>query len=639
MWNIVMKSKKFTKIMALIMMFVIVFVFVPDVAAASADTEAADLTEPSVKVLGATLRLDKESDNSASGQAMRIGIQVNNASKAKSCAITLSVKDKKYTVSTEPEGTELSEGLTVDKQHNALYSKDIDKDTVTYAVVLYNIPSGDFDTEIGITGWVRDMQSVVHSSDDDTTEETRKTVNGVVDALKRNYPALNIHMGEDGILYRNDNKGLTVDDLDNYNSNIMEPYEVDLKKAVFDQGSGAELDSDGNIVFGPDATKYVYIPLPKTVNIGESIVINIKGNVEDGFNSFRYWPSNTETDAKDRRMADVGSFGSENTGTFHISQEMTIYDADNAGVNKATAICIKGPDGWNGAHNLKITSISVVYQCRLDLSAASFDKADNTCIDDDGNIVFANDASGYVYIPLPKAVDISESINIYIKGSVEDGFGGFRYWLSNTETDIKDRRMTDIGSFGSENTDTFNISQKMTIYDADNAGVNKATAVCIKGPNGGTGARNLKITSISVVYQRELDLSAASFDKSENTCIDDDGSIVFANDASGYVYIPLPKAVDIGESVNIYIKGSVEDGFEGFRYWLSNTETDAKDRRMTDIGSFGSENTGIFHISQEMTIYDADNAGINKATAICIKGPNGWTGAHNLKINSISINF
>ena len=49
MWNIVMKSKKFTKIMALIMMFVIVFVFVPDVAAASADTEAADLTEPSVK--------------------------------------------------------------------------------------------------------------------------------------------------------------------------------------------------------------------------------------------------------------------------------------------------------------------------------------------------------------------------------------------------------------------------------------------------------------------------------------------------------------------------------------------------------------------------------------------------------------
>ena len=53
--------------------------------------------EPTVEVLGATLRLDGKSGY----QSMRVGIKVTNASKAKACGINLKVGDKSVVVSTE----------------------------------------------------------------------------------------------------------------------------------------------------------------------------------------------------------------------------------------------------------------------------------------------------------------------------------------------------------------------------------------------------------------------------------------------------------------------------------------------------------------------------------------------------------
>lgn len=351
--NLLLISKRNKKTMALIMTFVIVlscFILVPETVAA-ADEKGA----PSVEVLGATLRLYKASDNSKTGQSMRIGIRINNASKAKSCAITLEVKGKKYTVSTEEEGASLSNDVKVDKQFNNIHSKDTQNDSVVYAVVLNGIPKDFYGEDIGITGWVKNMNSEVQPY-----VSTTKSVNGVVAALNKRYPVLGIHMNDEGILCKAGGNKLTAGDLSDYNSNDM-VCELDLKNVKLDKATNTTINADGSIEFGTDAGGYIYIPLPREISIGESIVVDISGSVLDGFNGFRCWPSNTETDAKDRRMSDQYRYEETNNGDFNISQKFTIKDADNVGVDKATAFCIKGPKSGNATHNLKITSISVTY--------------------------------------------------------------------------------------------------------------------------------------------------------------------------------------------------------------------------------------------------------------------------------------
>ena len=99
------------------------------------EVSAAEDTEPTVEVLGATLRFDGNEENC---QSMRVGIQVKNASKAKECGIKLSVGEKTLTVSTD------------DEKYRNIYAYDADNDTITYTAVIQNIPSDNFKTDISV---------------------------------------------------------------------------------------------------------------------------------------------------------------------------------------------------------------------------------------------------------------------------------------------------------------------------------------------------------------------------------------------------------------------------------------------------------------------------------------------------------
>ena len=365
MKNVVFISKRETKIMAWIMTLAIMlscFVYTPKTAVA----ESTDVDAPSVSVLGATLRLTAATDNSDNGQAMRLGIQVNNASNVKACAIILTVGDKSYTVSTEAEGTQMSENITVDKQHIFLHSKDDKNDKVVYAVTLNGIPKTAFETPVKIKGVVKNMDNDYKYSDGNDS----RTVRGVVDSLNKQYPNLGIIIGEDGILYKNNDTTdkLTADDLKNYNhdSNDLEWYELDLSETKLDKSSGTIIENNTVSIGNSNSYNYIYIPLPRAAYIGEKVVVQIKGEALEGFSGLRYWPSNTDTDAKDRRMSDVLSISQEDVGEdgfFDVSKEVSIRNADNiSGIDKATAICIKGPNSSTGAKNAKITSVYVTYK-------------------------------------------------------------------------------------------------------------------------------------------------------------------------------------------------------------------------------------------------------------------------------------
>ena len=110
-------------------------------AVAPKEVKAAE-ENPTVEVLGATLRLDNNAENC---QSMRVGILVKNASKAKSCGIKLSIGDKAVVVSTENE------------KYRNIYGYDKDNDVVTYTAVIKDIPKSDFFTNINVDGEVTDV--------------------------------------------------------------------------------------------------------------------------------------------------------------------------------------------------------------------------------------------------------------------------------------------------------------------------------------------------------------------------------------------------------------------------------------------------------------------------------------------------
>lgn len=166
-----------------IMTFILAMAFVlSGIMYTPKSASAADV--PKVTFLGATLRLGQDADNNGK-QSMKIGIQINNASKAKSCAINIKVGGKTCTVTTEE--IEASKGYT----HDKMQSVDVDNDTVIYAVVLTNIPESAFDTNIEIQGTATDLNGKEYFSNE---EYQTKTVNGIVKSLQEAYPSLGIGM-------------------------------------------------------------------------------------------------------------------------------------------------------------------------------------------------------------------------------------------------------------------------------------------------------------------------------------------------------------------------------------------------------------------------------------------------------------
>ena len=138
--------------------------------------------DPTVEVLGATLRLDGNKENC---QSMRVGIKVTNASKAKACGIKLSIgtveNKKEAVVSTETGKTNI-------------YDYDKVNDVVIYTAVITDIPKDKFSEKVNIQGTTK----AINSETETLSTGVDKSVDSVVTGLKAK--DANIDMTEDGTL-------------------------------------------------------------------------------------------------------------------------------------------------------------------------------------------------------------------------------------------------------------------------------------------------------------------------------------------------------------------------------------------------------------------------------------------------------
>ena len=166
--------------------------------------ELAPIGGPVVTVLGASLKLADE--NSKFGkQSMRVAVKIDNADKAKDCGIKIAVGSNIYVVATKEVGEE------VDIQHVSVYSKDIENHSVVYTVVIKDIPYSAFDSDIQVNGLVWGLDDSLYTSATDYM-----TVNGVAESMAAAFPALNILLGSDGILYKDSGSSiLSAYDLNN----------------------------------------------------------------------------------------------------------------------------------------------------------------------------------------------------------------------------------------------------------------------------------------------------------------------------------------------------------------------------------------------------------------------------------------
>ena len=174
-------SKKGAKVLAIASTFAFVLTgmsVVPGKAQAAADQA------PTVKVLGATLRLD---DNNGT-QSLRFGIQVNNASNAEACGINLGYNGKTITVATDVEDGDVTQ------KNTTLYSKDSVNDTIVYSAVITGIPKDCYENDFSVKGYVKDKIDNINKGE---SIEVKKSVSKVVDALKKQYPDMGLELNTD----------------------------------------------------------------------------------------------------------------------------------------------------------------------------------------------------------------------------------------------------------------------------------------------------------------------------------------------------------------------------------------------------------------------------------------------------------
>ena len=172
-------SKMQTKCMALLTAFVMILsclAFVPT------DAKAAGDTAPTVSVLGASLRLDAASGH----QSMRIGVMIENASKASACGMTLNIGSKTVRIATDGDGTDVIKG-------DKIYDYNKQTDSILYTAVITNIPREHFSTDISVTGTLKTLEKEEKSSAPEI-----KTVTGVVEKMTSVYPS--VRLLEDGSL-------------------------------------------------------------------------------------------------------------------------------------------------------------------------------------------------------------------------------------------------------------------------------------------------------------------------------------------------------------------------------------------------------------------------------------------------------
>lgn len=263
-------SKKGAKVLAIASTFAFVLTgmsVVPGKAQAAADQA------PTVKVLGATLRLD---DNNGT-QSLRFGIRVNNASNAEACGIDLGYKGKTITVATDVEDG------AVTKKNTTLYSKDSDNDTIVYSAVITGIPSNCYENDFSVKGYVKDKIDNINKGE---SIEVKKSVSKVVDALKKQYPDMGLELdtdtgklmkkNADGVLAAVEAKDFGKDG--NGNADIVPEGEIDAAKCYIDDNYTLTTEEDGSVTFSKSKNESfsgVMFKLPYTLTKGDMADITV----------------------------------------------------------------------------------------------------------------------------------------------------------------------------------------------------------------------------------------------------------------------------------------------------------------------------------------------------------------------------
>lgn len=303
-----------------LMAFVIAMAFVLSGLTYLPKTANAEGAVPTVDVLGAKLRLDKEGVDNNGTQSMKLAVEIKNADSASNCAIELNVGGRVRTITTAdvPEGSQ-------DKiQSKSLYSKNEADNSVVYAVTITGIPQDAFDTDIKVKGMAEYNKDTSTSTAESTQES--KSVDGIVKSLQEKYSYLGIAM-YDGTLYKNYGEtALTANDI-GANGNIT------LAESTVDKTDYITYNEDGTMSVEDkrtdDSTTEIHVKLPFTVKPGQKVNVSIAGP-QWGTSDFRIW-----TVPKDAKYS--GDYVENN----NITLNPKIND-DNSFGGTASVVCKKG---------------------------------------------------------------------------------------------------------------------------------------------------------------------------------------------------------------------------------------------------------------------------------------------------------
>ena len=220
-------------------------VIVSGFAFPSAKTVKAEDPEPTVKVLGATLRTD---GNTVGTQSLRVGIEVSNASYASNCGIKIKIKDS---------ASDYKVVSTADEKYQKIYSKDAAEDKIVYSVVVENIPVDYASSEIEFIGFVNKLETPTEIYAQ--TDAVAKSVSGVVQSISDS-------LGQDVILLDSgDYAGTLVYeyarlDMSAEHSNLEMPdKEGDYSSGAFVVGKNDARAECEYVVSGDDAPYYKVI--------------------------------------------------------------------------------------------------------------------------------------------------------------------------------------------------------------------------------------------------------------------------------------------------------------------------------------------------------------------------------------------
>lgn len=411
-------SKKARKLMT----FVLSFVFILT-SFSSVPKKAHAATEPTVDVLGGTLRLDA----AAGSQSLRVGIKVSHASKAKACGIEITAKGKTVKLATDGDGD------TVEK-HEDLYSVDEATDTIIYTAVITNIPKDYFGLQFSVKGSVTslDEASTVATSG----EATQRSVSDVVAALQQKDPT--ITMSDEGVLMKGDapltkddnvfNGGMSEAPVPTPDATTVEGWErVDLSDAYTDANVTYDSQRKSLSIKNTDA---VAIPLfgkssDESLPKGTKISIRIRG-YNNTSNDFRYWVGGTGS-----RISPEVQQVKRVDGCFDFDTESAFTTTHPEGGDKFSTITLKVPSGSSDKLDHIITGIWYKVEAlptptptidpsvtappvyKVDLKEdAKFDSAPPSTItttkDGEEQFTFENTFSGLYYI-LPNTTEMAVS--------------------------------------------------------------------------------------------------------------------------------------------------------------------------------------------------------------------------------------